>query len=366
MKYFIVAGERSGDLHGSKLIAALKSMDKGAEIKCWGGELMEREGADLLMHYRDLAFMGVMEVIKNLNLIRKLFRQCKNDIALFSPDVLILIDYPGFNLRLAKYGSQRGIKVCYYIPPKVWAWNTGRIEKLRNYTHSIYCILPFEVDFYNRFEVTAKYVGNPLVERINDYSYDEQLADKFRNHTCIALLPGSRKQEVQAMIPVMSTLTTSFPKVHFLVSAVSNLAPEWYSIFHNQPNVSIIWDKTYDVLKLSKAAIVTSGTATLETALLNIPQIVCYRTSSLTYQVAKRILKIKYISLVNLIANREVVKELIQDEYNLPNLMEFVTAAINDDQCLEQIKKGYKEIENSIGKLNASKQVAEDIISNKH
>lgn len=323
MTYYLIAGERSGDLHGANLIRAIRRHDPNAQCRGYGGEQMEEAGATLVRHYRDMAFMGFLEVVQNLRTIRRNFRECEQDLLTHRPDVLILIDYAGFNLRMARFAKQHGIRVFYYISPKVWAWNQRRALKIKSTVDRLFVIFPFEVDFFSKYDYKVDYVGNPLLDAIADFrpnpAFRQQhsLSDK----PLIALLPGSRKQEVTAMLARMLTVVPRFPQHQFVVGRVSNLPESLYTeALREYPSVNVVTDTAYDLLQAAEAALVTSGTATLETALFNVPQVVCYQTTWLSYQIAKRLIAVPYISLVNLIMEKEVVKELIQDELNPGNL----------------------------------------------
>ncbi len=374
MIYYIIAGEASGDLHGSNLIKQLQTQDPSAEIRCWGGDLMQATGATVVKHYRDLAFMGFAEVIKNLPTIFGNLKWCKEDILRFKPDALILIDYPGFNLRIAEWAKQQGLKVIYYISPQVWAWKASRVKKMKTCIDLMLCILPFEKAYYrDNWNWEVDYVGHPLIEVIEDFKYsqstksgdqgnDEILPDS--NQPIIALLPGSRKQEIAKKLPIMLSVADYFTAYQFVVAKAPGQDDEFYAPFltgHN--NVSVVKNSTYELLLKSSAALVTSGTATLETALFSVPEIVCYKGSSISYQIAKRLIRIKYISLVNLIMDKEVVKELIQDELNTKNLVASLQELMNNQEKQEQLQKEYtrlKEVLTAGG--HASEQAAAKIL----
>ena len=333
MRYYIIAGEASGDLHGSNLIKQLQIGDPLATIQCWGGDLMQHAGAKLVKHYRDLAFMGFVEVVKNLPTIFANLQFCKEDIIQFKPDVLILIDYPGFNLRIADWAKKKRIKVVYYISPQVWAWKANRVKKMKVSIDLMLCILPFEKDYYQKnWDWQVEYVGHPLIEVIENCRLKHIEAEahnpdyKFQIPNLIALLPGSRKQEIAKKLPIMLRVTSHFPNEKFVVAKAPGQEDLFYEPFlKGYPNVSVVKNSTYELLLKSKAALVTSGTATLETALFAVPEIVCYKGSNISYQIIKRLIKIKYISLVNLIMDKLVVKELIQDELNTINLKAALT-----------------------------------------
>lgn len=359
----MIAGERSGDMHGASLIRALMSASSDISIQCWGGDQMQAAGAKLSVHYRQLAFMGFWEVFKNLFTISKLLEKCKTEIKEYNPDLVVFIDYPGFNLKIAKYVHGLGIPSFYFIPPKAWAWNEKRVHLLRNYIIKAYSILPFEIGFFENHQVPIKYVGNPLVGEINSYVPDSPFIQKYQFRSIIAVLPGSRAQEVQQMGSQLLHLIKRYPNNHFLVAGVDNLDTKLYSIFEDCPNVEVVYNQTYDILSVAHVALVTSGTATLETALFNVPQLVCYRTSPITYFIAKNLVNIKYISLVNLIADQSIVPELIQDDFS-PQRMQFeLSELIGDTPARQQQIDGYKKIRSLLGDRDASAEVANDLLS---
>jgi lipid-A-disaccharide synthase len=348
MKYYLIAGEASGDLHGSNLIKALKKLDPIAEMRCWGGEKMQDEGAELIKHYRDLAFMGFAEVVKNLPTIFKNINFCKKDISSFNPDVVILIDYPGFNLRIAKWAKEKGYKVVYYISPQIWAWKENRVHAIKKYVDKMLVILPFEKDFYAKWNYEVDYVGHPLVEVIDEFMEAEKGKPNTIaqiNKGIIALLPGSRKQEILKKLPVMIQVSKHFPDYSFVVAKAPGVEDEFYGdMLKDFENVYAVTGKTYSILYIAKAALVTSGTATLETALFALPEIVCYKGSAISYQIAKRLIKIKFISLVNLIMNKEVVKELIQGEMNTKNLVAELNPLLTDNEKKFTLQQDYAEL----------------------
>ena len=339
MKYYIIAGEASGDLHGSNLIKELKKLDRAAVINCWGGDKMADVGAVLVKHYRDLAFMGFAEVIKNLPAIFRNLIFCKKDIRKFNPDVLILIDYPGFNIRIAKWAHQHKFKVVWYISPQIWAWKEKRVHALKRDTDKMLVILPFEKEFYKKYNYDVEYVGHPLAEVISDWHIKNP---GIKKENIIALLPGSRKQEIEKKLPVMLQVSPFFPDYKFTVAKAPGVPDDFYeALMTPYTNTEAISDKTYELLAKSKAAIVTSGTATLETALFGVPEIVCYKAGRISYEIGKRLIKIKFISLVNLIMNREVVKELIQHEMNVTNLVEELKNLLGKGDHCEKMQKDY-------------------------
>jgi len=325
VKYFIIAGEKSGDLHGSNLIKEIKNKDSEAKFRFFGGDLMQNQDENLLMHYRDLDIMGVKAVILNIKKILLNMKFCKNEILKFSPDVLLLIDYPGFNLRIAKFAKKYNFKVFYFISPQIWAWKKSRIKIIKKYIHKLFVILPFEKEFYKKHNYEVEYIGHPLTYLIENYPVKNNIdfcsENKLSNKKIIALLPGSRVSEINNILPTMLSITNEFLDYQFVVAATSSRDKEiYYNYFEKKENLSIVFDQTYELLQNSYAAIVASGTATLETGLFGVPFVVCYRIDDLTYNIIKRIIKIKYISLVNLIMNKLVAKELIQGDLNSENL----------------------------------------------
>jgi lipid-A-disaccharide synthase len=342
MKYYIIAGEASGDLHGSNLIKELKKLDASADIRCWGGDKMQTAGGTLVKHYRDLAFMGFTEVLMNLRTIFKNLAFCKEDILQYKPDTLILIDYPGFNLRIAKWAKQEGLKIIYYISPQVWAWKANRVKMMKQCIDKMLVILPFEKDYYkNKWNWEVEYVGHPLVEEI-ERKKSEVGGQRFSDKPIIALLPGSRKQEIAKKLPVMLEVSKNFPGHQFIIAQAPSVDDAFYNeITSAYSNVSSVKNQTYDLLLQSKAALVTSGTATLETALFGVPEVVCYKGSFISYQIGKRLVNVKYISLVNLIMDKLVVKELIQNDLTAENLKNELQLLLTDENKIGQIKKDY-------------------------
>lgn len=347
MKYYIIAGEASGDLHGSRLIRAIKKNDTSANIRAWGGDLMEREGASIVKHYRELAFMGFVEVISNLKTIIRNMKWCKSDILGFSPDILILIDYPGFNLPIAKFANAINIKTAYYISPQVWAWKESRVRLIKKVVDKMMVILPFEKEFYAKWNYTVEYVGHPLAEIINEYKKNnlgvplKQKLGLSHIKKIVAILPGSRKQEISKKLPVMLATVRNFPDVEFVVAQAPGIDDTFIQQITNQfDNIRIVKDVTYDLLSVADAAMVTSGTATLETALFGVPEVVCYLGSPLTYQIAKRLVRVPYISLVNLIMGKMVVKELIQNEMTPEKLCKELKRLL-DDSFVSEMKKDF-------------------------
>lgn len=367
MKYFIIAGEASGDLHGSNLVKALKKEQPNSEIVCWGGDLMEKSGAKLLQHYRRTSFMGFWEVLKNLRTILGAIRDCKKDIEREQPDALILIDFPGFNFRIAEWAKPKNIKIFYYISPQLWAWKENRIKKVKRDIDRMFVILPFEKDFYKKHDYEVDFVGHPLLDVTERYETTPNFSKNHHldNRPIIALLPGSRKQEIENMLSKMLQMVDKFTDYQFIIAAAPSQSLDFYqSIISKNTlknNVKIIQNQTYDILNIAKAALVTSGTATLETALFNIPQVVCYKGSAISYHIAKRLVKIKYISLVNLIIDKPLVKELIQNEFTIKNL-EKELIEILDNQKRAEILKEYQLLKEKLGGEGASKRVAKHIV----
>ncbi len=359
MKYYIIAGEASGDLHGSNLIKELLQLDTSANIRCWGGNLMQDAGATVVKHYKDLAFMGFVEVISNLHTIFKNLAFCKKDILEFKPDVLILIDYPGFNLRIAKWAKQQGLKVVYYISPQIWAWKENRIHGIKKSVDKMLVILPFEQAFYSKWNYEVNYVGHPLVDVIDKFQNTGKKLPET-NKKIVALLPGSRKQEILIKLPIMLKAAKHFPDYRFIVAKAPGLPDEFYDqLLDPYKNVGAVVNQTYELLSSSSAAIVTSGTATLETALFQVPEVVCYKGNAISYQIAKRLIKIKYICLVNLIMDKEVVKELIQDSLTEENLVAELNKLLFDESKKQQIQEDYDALRNLLSTGgNASKNAA--------
>jgi lipid-A-disaccharide synthase len=412
MNYYIIAGEASGDLHGSNLVKELRLLDAAADIRCWGGDKMEAAGGKLVMHYRQLAFMGFVEVIKNLRTIFKNLAFCKKDITAYRPDVLILVDYPGFNLRIAKWAKQQGFKIVYYISPQVWAWKENRVKMMKQCIDKMLVILPFEKDYYqNKWNWAVEYVGHPLVQVVEEFktikneevgmindevripntqyptpnkegrmkneeplptphsplsTFNSQLSTtNSQLSTCpiIALLPGSRKQEILKKLPVMLAVSKRFPGYRFVVAKAPGLEESFYDeLLKPFSNVSYVSNSTYELLLQSRAALVTSGTATLETALFNVPEVICYKGNAISYQIAKRLISIKYIGLVNLIMDKEVVKELIQDDMNEEKLSYELDLLLNDPVRQKQIAQDYAALQQLLGRGgNASARAAASV-----
>ena len=370
MRYYIIAGEASGDLHGSNLIKEIYKNDPAASIRCWGGDKMQAAGATLVKHYRELAFMGFTEVLKNLGTIFKNLAFCKEDIKTFQPDTMILIDYPGFNLRIAKWAKAEHFKIIYYISPQVWAWKENRVKMMKQCIDKMLVILPFEKDYYQtKWNWTVDYVGHPLVEVVEDYQ-DAHPSNTTHTPT-IALLPGSRKQEILKKLPIMLEQAKHFPEFQFVVAQAPGQEASFYEpMLKPYSNVSSVANQTYSLLMQSTAALVTSGTATLETALFGVPEVICYKGNVLSYQLAKRLIKIKFIGLVNLIMDKEVVKELIQDELNEKNLTHELKQLLSNPEKQKQISEDYSKLKSLLSQgghasTNAAKIIHEFLTAGK-
>ena len=376
MKYYIIAGEASGDLHGSNLIKELKKLDSSADIRCWGGDKMQAAGGELVKHYSDLAFMGFTEVLMNLRTIFKNLAFCKEDILQYKPDTLILIDYPGFNLRIARWAREQGLRVIYYISPQVWAWKEGRVKMMKKCIDKMLVILPFEKAYFkNKWNWEVEYVGHPLVEVVESYelqatSYEPDNGQRTTGNqqqatsNIIALLPGSRKQEILKKLPVMLEVSKSFPHYQFIVAKAPGVEETFYDeLLKSYINVSYVSNQTYHLLLQAKAALVTSGTATLETALFGVPEVVCYKGSFISYQIGKRLVKVKYISLVNLIMDKLVVKELIQDDMTVDNLKNELHELLTNEHRKTEIKKEYAALKKVLSEGgNAYSKAAQSIV----
>ncbi len=370
MRYYIIAGEASGDLHASNLMKALKTEDHHADFRYWGGDLMQAQGGELVKHYRETAFMGFVTVLKNLGKIRANFKLCETDLLRYQPDVLILVDYPGFNLRMAKFAKQHNIKVYYYISPKIWAWKESRVKKIKAYVDKMFTIFPFETDFYRKHNYTVDFVGNPLLDAIESRPDKTETFEQFTtanqlsDQPIVALLAGSRKQEIERILPVMLQVAERFPDYQFVVAAAPSITPEFYKQVAGDTNIAFVYGKTYQLLQQSSAALVTSGTATLETALLKIPQVVCYITGGgkLFFAIGKRLLKVKFISLVNLIMNSEVVKELIQQYCTADSIEEELRKILLDNNYRNKMLHDYDILHQKLGGTGASARAAKIIV----
>ncbi|OIQ21798.1 MAG: lipid-A-disaccharide synthase [Flavobacterium sp. MedPE-SWcel] len=366
MKYYIIAGEASGDLHGANLMKELYKQDPQAEIRFWGGDLMQQAGGTLVKHYRDLAFMGFVEVLQNLNTILNNIKFCKQDIASFNPDAIIFIDYPGFNMRIAKWARKEGLKTHYYISPQIWAWKENRIKDIKRDVDKMYIILPFEKEFYEaKHNFPVEFVGHPLIDAIQNRSTTNKEAFRKEHNLddrpVIALLPGSRKQEISKMLSIMLSIVDDFKDYQFVIAGAPSQEYSFYEQFLDKKSIHFVSNKTYDLLSIAHAALVTSGTATLETALFKVPEVVCYKGNWISYQIAKRIITLKYISLVNLIMNKEVVKELIQDDFNKKSIKAELEKIL-DAKHRENLLQEYDNLEQKLGGAGASANTAKLII----
>lgn len=367
MKYYLIAGEASGDLHASNLMKSISGLDKNAEFRFFGGDLMQETGGTLVRHYRDMAFMGLVDVLANIRTISKNLDFCKSDISEWNPDAVILVDYAGFNLRVAEFVKKKEIKVFYYISPKVWAWRKSRIEKLKKFTDRIFVIFPFEVDYFRNNELEVEFYGNPLMDSVAHYKKRKESEKEFREEyklgddRVVALLAGSRKHEIMRCLPEMLKASSAFPEVRFVIAGTRSVPEEIYRKIIGKYKVDLIFNKTYDILSIAKAAVVTSGTATLETAIFKVPQVVIYKTSPLNYIIGRPFIRIRFFSLVNLIAGREVVKELLQ--FNLAGkITRELNAILRDKQYQKEILEGYNEIHSNIGSHGTSERVAKRIL----
>jgi len=367
VKYYIIAGEASGDLHAANLMKAIVAEDPQADFRFWGGDLMQKVGGTLVKHYRDLAFMGFLEVLMNLRTITKNLAFCKKDITQFAPDVIIYVDYPGFNMRIAKWARQEGYKNHYYISPQIWAWKEGRIKAIKKDVDEMYVILPFEKAFYEeKHNFPVHFVGHPLIDEISartpvvpeNFRKEHQLDDR----PIIALLPGSRKQEIQKMLEIMLSITSDFPDYQFVIAGAPSQDLEFYEPFLKKNRVHIVMNQTYNLLDVAHAALVTSGTATLETALFKVPEVVCYKGGRISYEIAKRVINLDYISLVNLIMDKEVVKELIQTEFNTKTLKKALTEILEEEKRKALFDEYYK-LEQKLGGVGASANTAKLIVN---
>lgn len=364
MKLYLIAGEASGDLHGSNLMRELKNLDPGIEFRCWGGDLMKEQGGVIVKHYHELAFMGFMEVLMNLRAVLNNLALCKRDILSYKPDAVVLIDYPGFNLKIARFLHQNKIPVIYYISPQIWAWKQSRVKIIRKVVDKMMVILPFEKDFYEKHGVEVEFHGHPLLDALKQSQFKPVIEDDGR--PLVALLPGSRRQEIHQVLPRMIEVVPRFPDVRFVIAGVGSHGLDFYHYIAGDPDIHVVFGRTYDLLKQAKAALVTSGTATLETALIGTPEVVCYRGGYISYQIAKRIIKVKYISLVNLIMDRSVVKELIQDELNTENISRELEQLLNNTPAREKLLSDYSELREKLGGDGASRRAAESVMDFVH
>jgi lipid-A-disaccharide synthase len=368
MRYFIIAGEQSGDLHGSNLVRGILDTDKNADIYCWGGDLMETAGAKLLVHYRRMAFMGFVSVVKNLWAIKKNLSLCRHQILEIKPDVVILIDYPGFNLRIAQFSKNSGIRTFYYISPKFWAWNEGRVKKIKKYIDRMFIIFPFEEEFYKKHGISVEYYGNPLVDetekRIASFPEKNEIFRSIgiEEQPVIALLAGSRRHEIEHCLPEMIKMISYFPEYKFILAGVKNIPDEFYIKIIGDAPVLLVKDKTYEILYISQAALVTSGTATLEAALLGTPQVVCYKADFFSMLIAWAVIRVKYISLVNLIMEFEVIRELVQYDLTEKNLLPELKAILPGGDKRDKIISDYEALKTRLGPAGASGRIALEMV----
>lgn len=368
MRYYIIAGEVSGDLHASFLMQEIKRDDPGAEFRFWGGDLMKKQGGEIVKHIKDLAFMGFVEVLFNLKTIINNLKLCKKDIIEYNPDAVVLVDYPGFNLRIAKFSKRKGFPTFYYISPKVWAWKKGRIKTMRRVLTKLFVIFPFEEEFFQRNNLKADYVGNPLLDEIYQYRKENDKEEFLRVNNLggkpiIALLPGSREQEIKSLLPLQTSLVDKFPEFDFVVAGVSSHSKDFYYKYILSNKAKLIFDKTYSILNVSHAAVVCSGTATLETALFNIPEVVCYKANPISFAIGKLLVNLDYISLVNIILNKMAVVELLQKDWNWEDLHKEFKKIAFDEQYRVQMQMEFSNLRTMLGNAGASRIVAKKIIN---
>lgn len=368
MKYYIIAGEASGDLHGSNLMRGLKQVDENPQFRYFGGDFMQEQGGELVMHYKHGAFMGIWEVVKNLGTISRNLKFCKSDIEQWKPDVVILIDYAGFNLKIAEFVKSLQIPVFYYISPKVWVWKESRVKTIKKLVDRMFVIFPFEVDFYKKHNYKAFFAGNPLIDAIEEKLPslpDEETFRKQNNLSekpIIALVPGSRKQEIEYLLPEMLRGIEKYSQYQVVIAGAPSMSMDDYNSILNGKNIPVLFGQTYAILKNSRAAAVTSGTATLETAILNVPQVVCYKTSNITYQIGRHIVKVRFFSLVNIIMNKEVVKELLQTQLPL-RIGNEMDQLLHNQSYRNTMLSEYNELRRICGGSGASRRVAQMMIT---
>ncbi len=365
MNYYLIAGEASGDMHAANLMKELKQVDAHPTFRFWGGDLMEKEGGTLVKHYRELAFMGFTEVVMNLRTILRNIEFCKKDILENKPDSLILIDYPGFNLRIAEFAKRQGIKFFYYISPQVWAWKQSRVHKIKKVVDRMFVILPFEKEFYQKFNYKVDFVGHPLLDAIENIKTKGQTKKDFLKECnlddkpIVALLPGSRRQEISVMLPLMLSVVDDFPEHQFVIAAAPSLPKDFFSEIIGKNKVSVVTGQTYSLLAHASAGLITSGTATLETALLDVPEVVCYKGGLISYLIARMLVKVDFISLVNLIMKKEVVKELIQNELTSHNLKRELRLILSDEKKIAEMRDEFSELRKKLGGPGASAKTAQ-------
>ncbi len=364
LKYYIIAGEASGDLHASNLMKEIKIIDNNSDFRYLGGDLMQKQGGTQVKHYKETAYMGFLDVFLHLRRIFKTIKLIKTDVRNYKPDVLILVDYPGFNLRIAEYAHIEGFKVHYYISPKIWAWKQSRVKKIKAFIDKLFIIFPFEKEFYKRFDYAVEYVGNPILDAIPDIDINFELfreKHKLSDKKIIALLPGSRTQEIKHNFPIMTKVSKRFPDYQFVVAAAPSLDKKLFEKYSENKEIKILYNANYELLRHSEAALVTSGTATLETALLNIPELVCYKGDNLSYHIAKRLIKVDYISLVNLVMQKQIIKEFIQFDMTVENISTELELILNNDVYRNTMLQNFKEMKKILGEKGASKRTAEII-----
>ncbi|MBQ7773109.1 MAG: lipid-A-disaccharide synthase [Bacteroidales bacterium] len=367
MRYYIIAGEASGDLHGSNLIKGIREVDPAAQIRCWGGDLMKEAGGELVRHYKEGAIMGFVEVVANLGKLARNLNDCKKDILEYSPDAVILIDYPGFNFRIAQFAKEKGLRVFYYIAPKVWAWKEKRVHKLRKYVDRLFIIFPFEIEYFKKWGINAIYRGNPLLDSVDNYPRATETREEFALRTCIdasrtsvALLAGSRKSEIKYLLPRMIEVAKRYPEYQFLMACAPSMEEEFYrSIIGNKcSNIKLLFGETYSILRHSDAAIISSGTASLEAALIGVPQVVCYGGNEISYQIARMVVKLKYISLANLIMDKGLFKELIQHDCTPDKISMELDQLLGNEEYRNEMMGNYAKVREILGGKGASAKVA--------
>ena len=371
MRYYIIAGEASGDLHGSNLIKGIHEVDPSAQIRCWGGDLMEEAGAELVKHYKEGAIMGFVEVVANLGKLSRNLRNCKEDVLAYNPDVLILIDYPGFNFRIAEFAKKNGIRTFYYISPKVWAWKEKRVHRLKKFVDRLFIIFPFEIEYFKKWGIDAIYNGNPLLDSVDNHPSATETREEFcskagidPNRKTIALLAGSRRGEIKYLLPRMIEVARRYPSYQFLMACAPSMEKEFYEgiIGNKAVNIKLLSDQTYSILRNSDAAIINSGTASLEAALIGVPQVVCYGGNEISYQIAKRVVKLKYISLANLIMDKGLFKELIQHDCTPDKISTELDLLVSDTAYREKMLQDYRDVREVLGGAGASAKVAQAMI----
>lgn len=362
-KVFILVGEASGDLHASNLIREINEIAPSTEWQGWGGDLMQKEGVEIKNHIRNLSFMGFLEVLMNIRTILRNFKKCKSQILDFKPDVLLLVDYPGFNLRMAKWAREQGISVTYYISPQIWAWKASRIKIIKETVDKMYCILPFEKLYYDKEGFKVSYFGHPLIDAKQNYERLVKENPSSDQRRVIAVLPGSREQEIKRKLGIMLRAVRKFKDFTPVVACAPNLPSSFYDVYRSKfPSVEFVYGKTYDLLSIAEFAIVTSGTATLETAIFKVPQVICYKSSYISYWIARMLVNIKYISLVNLIMDKEIVVELIQKNVSKTRIQDEISKLISDQEYKHVMLNSYDKMLQLLGSEGCSKKIAQDLI----